>query len=171
MSDEALLDATLAFANGAELQMEEWRERDAETLESQREVIRGYLERILRGEWRKLAQELLDQGWQKWSTSTVRRAVRLTDEGLEISYHEQLHSAHLLAMWGVALLLSKPLRLDLCKCHYSECQKFFWKVVPTKGPPRRTYCSDEHLKLGHSENVATRARAARRETDKGRKHK
>jgi hypothetical protein len=134
LSERAIIDATLAFANGADLRIDGEGEpelrlsgADGEVVleikgeaepavqisgtEAEIAAIRHRQQAAIRGflarvmqEPGDLARELLNQGWTK-SWSRVERVVRPTEAGVSVSYYDRFFTPYLLANRGILLLL------------------------------------------------------------------
>jgi hypothetical protein len=134
LSERAIIDATLAFANGADLRIDGEGEpgmrlsgADGEVVleiegESQPAVqISGSKTEIAAIGYRQreairrflarvvkepgtLARELVNQGWSK-SWAKVERVVRPTETGVSIRYYDRFFTPYLLANRGILLLL------------------------------------------------------------------
>jgi hypothetical protein len=183
LSERAIIDATLAFANGADLRIDgEGESQPAVQIlgtkaeiaaigSRQREAIRQYLARVMQ-EPATLARELLSQGWTK-SWAKVERVVRLTEAGVSIRYYDRFFTPYLLANRGILLLLDpeRGFRAKLCQCQLSTCGDFFHEIRPPRGRPQRRYCSPGHMELGHKERGPNRMRRIRTPLKQRRKTK
>lgn len=134
LSERAIIDATLAFANGADLRIDGEGEPEMRLSGADGEVVLeiegesqpavqisgteaeiaaiGHRQReAIRGylgrvmrEAGTLARELLKQGWTK-SWGKVERVVRPIEAGVSIRYYDRFFTPYLLANRGILLLL------------------------------------------------------------------
>jgi hypothetical protein len=134
LSERAIIDATLAFANGADLRIDGEGDPEMRLSGAEGEVVLeikgesepavqisgteaeiaaiGYRQREaisrylarVMKEPGTLARELLDQGWIK-SWAKVERVVRPTEAGVSIRYYDRFFTPYLLANRGILLLL------------------------------------------------------------------
>jgi len=134
LSEREIIDATLAFANGADLRIDGEGEHEMRLSETDGEVVleikgesepavqisgtkaeiaaignrqREAIRRFLVRVMKEpgtLGRELLNQGWTK-SWAKVERVVRPTEAGVSIRYYDRLFTPYLLANRGILLLL------------------------------------------------------------------
>ena len=83
---------------------------------------------------------------------------------VKVSY--RCYPADFEAGLGFVLMLlldaSRPFQGNLCRCRFTDCQRYFLAVKPHTGRPRREYCSTEHLAAARSAASADRMRESRR---------
>jgi hypothetical protein len=148
-TDEAILAAALAFANGDALTLH----LDHKTLtatDAQRRELSGWLERALIG--RAGMQDIAP-------LLGIARGIKLSyivnlagDGGVRLSIHRHFRTARsVLALAAVLAMDNKhDIGSKVYRCKLQTCKSFFLaKQNPKGGPPNRTYCCPEHLKEHH----------------------
>jgi hypothetical protein len=82
---------------------------------------------------------------------------------VEVSY--RCYPADFDAALGFVLMLlldpARPFRGNLCRCKFTDCQRYFLAIKPATGRPRRDYCSSEHLAQARNADSAARIRGYR----------
>lgn len=109
----------------------------------------------------RVASTLFDAG----SRIVMRPTFVAGDGTVEISY--QCMPADFEAALGFVLMLlvdrNRPFMGNVCRCNYSECQRYFL-VVKDKvrtGRPRRNYCTKDHFSMARAATAAERIRIYR----------
>jgi len=115
---------------------------------------RGWLEQIVRD--LPAAQRTMRAEFDAVVTGNLLLVPRLNSRSVTYRVIAPLNIA---MAYAFVLLLDphQPFGKDLCRCHYSACNKFFFVAkIPGYTRPRRLSCSPEHGALMDAEDAATR---------------
>jgi hypothetical protein len=193
LSEREIVEATVAFANGATLELKDFAEgrssqpseeettpsrsdswgepRTAEQIrEDERRVTRELLSYILSGPMlEEDVNGLTDQDLS--SLINPRPFFRKVDGGLTLRFAYSFCSDSDLTTLGVILLedTERPFKEKLCQCRLESCGLFFFEVKPPTGRPQRKYCSEEHMLMAHDQNAPNRMKKRRRRSPAGKK--
>jgi hypothetical protein len=145
-TDEAILVAAIAFANGAPLTLHLDKKTLKATNAQRRELVRG-LESGLDSPLGPLVQ--LVRGVK------LSYGASLSDDGSSLRLNIQRDFKTVEAVLAMAVVLTMDKKHEfgskVCRCKLQTCKAFFMaKQNPKGGPPNRTYCSPEHLAEHHN---------------------
>lgn len=172
ITDRQRCEILLAVANGEPVTFARWNQlvgaevvknADNHTFvlpDADRMSLRHTLDEIVDGGTRVIGQ-LAEQMAEVASRSVVVVPHWTATQGrTDRLIARNLGAAMAYTLW---LLLDsrRPYGADLCKCRYSECGRYFFKIRG-RGAPVRKYCSPDHAVLGDSEAAAKRMRRLRR---------
>jgi hypothetical protein len=172
-TDDALVDALLAFANGAELVIvgQDARFGEPRALDSDRAVYVEALERAVERQEGPIPMLRHPDGRPRPSfmvmrlgrgsgtrklprplrglpaVATERVIVPVGRRGYSLAWFRQFRTAASALAEALMLVLDpeKPYAKALCRCRYPECRKFYLaRKNPKGGPANRTYCSKQH---------------------------
>jgi len=177
-SDDFLVDALLAFANGAEVTIVgQPRYGEPHSKAADRPVYVELLKDTIGGRQSILPMltdkdgrqrpmvAVIDLGRSNASlpspirslgSVSVKRIVVGRPRGYSLAYFRQFHTARA-ALAEAAMLIVDPYRpygRALCRCQYPACQKFYFaRKNPRGGPPNRTYCTPKHRELHNNSSL------------------
>ena len=168
--DEALVRATLAHANGAEIFMNGVRQPDPSP---SRLRLVSVLERIhqahglgpsieARGH---VFREILEQSLRLLGRLDVRPVYEIGPGGLLLDYFRDFLTVDAAMSYAVLLMLDQrqPFGKALCRCRLSRCGQFYLAArSPNGGPANRTYCTPEHRAESHDSAQSRTARKRQR---------
>lgn len=188
-SERELVEATLEFANGADLELngvllppappgfhesgqDLWGFPSGEgsTSTAWETVWRESQER-LRGNLRDRLVQVIAQpeaaaavAVRAWRWSRAHPVLRLVPGGLRLAIHYPLAGVEDLCDLSIALILDveRGRRADLCRCQLETCGQFFFVDRRASNRPRTKYCSPAHMLAFHGgERGAARVRKHR----------
>jgi hypothetical protein len=167
LSEEQIVEAAIAFANGATISLLDQVARPtALEAELRQELIRGHLGEIISGnvDEEDLSTGLDDDGFFK--TISPRLYLRKTKKGFTVAFYYTFADWFSVVKLGSFFLhdSERPFRERLCRCQLASCGRFFFKIQHATGAPQRKYCCSEHMLKGHDLSAASRMKKRRRAT-------
>ena len=148
-SDEAIVVAAIAFANGAPLTLRLGNRRLVAT-PAHRRVLVGQLDRAIDG--RNGIQDIVP-------LVGVVTGVKLTyvatvgEGSVRLETYRHFRSVRAVLAMAVVLTMEKGHEVEskVCRCKWQQCEAPFFIAQrnPRGGPANRTYCRPEHRKLHH----------------------
>jgi hypothetical protein len=169
-SDDALVDALLEFANGAQVTMlsgprsrpvtdeEKGRAQPpAEVRDRFIKVLELAIEDI-----GKLCEQFLPLGMELLTSLKPRPVIQFGTSGFQLDYFNDFPNLEAALTYAVMLILDarKPYGAALCRCQLPTCGRFYLARRKKKGgPANRVYCSPRHRTEHH--NSAERKAASK----------
>jgi len=139
----------ISWTSGAEVPSE-----DGPSIAVDTGGARGWLEQIVTD--LPAAQRTMRAEFDAVVTGNLLLVPRLDSRGVT---YRVIAPFNIAMAYAFVLLLDphQTLGKDLCRCHYSACNKFFFvEKIPGYTRPRRLSCSPEHGALMDAEDAATR---------------
>lgn len=172
-SDDSLVDALIAFVNGADLiicgQKSRFGEPHSKAVD--RPIYSALLQAAIDGEPSILPMLTDKEGHQRpvfavislglrndalpepirgIASVSVSRVLLARPQGYSLGYFRQFRTARAALAEATVLTLdpARPYARKLCRCKYPDCQKFYFAEKNLRGgPPNRIYCTPKHRKL------------------------
>ncbi|MEY4762722.1 MAG: hypothetical protein RLZZ200_2578 [Pseudomonadota bacterium] len=187
--EQDLVEATLAFANGSDVELngvlippapagfnqagqDLWGfQTEGDPAAATWETVWRETQERLRGDLQnRLAQVLTQpdaaaaQALRAWRWPRAQPVIRMVPGGLRLAVHYPLAGVEDLCDLGLALILDveRGRRADLCRCQLESCGRYFFVDRGASNRPRTRYCSPAHMLAFHGgERGAARVRKHR----------
>jgi hypothetical protein len=153
------IDLVAGVARGVDTEADRWDYRKHELVP---DAVRAakWLETILEGgPLRSLGDEVLPLA----HLSVLRPTYKLRGRRIEVQYQHFAARVEAAVAYGVLLMLDseRDYAKNLCRCKYTECNRFFLAVKPRTGRPRRDYCTPACFKAARVAGGPDRVRVWR----------
>jgi hypothetical protein len=171
LTEQQIVEATVAYANGARLTIEQsgalegivysMNGEQIEDAERFRSHVRLDLEKMITDPHAVAVKLIQMEG--HWPAHQIMRTVRRVPGGVQLVIQERFDSVSALVSLGVLFLLdvSRGYRQKLCQCGWAPCGRFFFETRPPRGRPQRKYCRRSHLDLTHNHKATERMQSNR----------
>lgn len=154
-SDDALVGALLAFANGQTVEIAQDSPLRADS-GSERSKRRDWLQ-IAAADREAALVDFFNLGSSSLQTMPIRSlksrpVLEKARKGQALKWLREFRTAADTLDFAAMLLLNtdEPYGANLCRCRLPSCGKFYLAAQNSKGgPPNRNYCTPEHRHIAH----------------------